>query len=150
MLTIRSLIVSALVLSPALATPSPLLDDPTALVAQTSAQNATFDQDSGFLSEAFPSHSFALDGDWLEASVGVMLERDIVAESGKMLRRGSKTGGGGVTRDLFSEEVSLPLSERGEVDWPTSWTGLSKLVKRGALSFSESRTHDWGWDWRLD
>ncbi|KAL8293764.1 hypothetical protein RQP46_000465 [Phenoliferia psychrophenolica] len=132
-----SLLLSSLALAPALAFPSPLQLDPTAEVAQRStSQNSTFDESSGILSDSFPLNSFSLDdGEWIDVDVGVMVERDVVAESGKMLRRGSAKAGG-VTRDLFSEEVSLPLDERGAIEWPTSWTGLGKLVKRGGASFS--------------
>lgn len=98
------------------------------LLERTTSQNATFDERSGVLTDPSAGDASLDRREWFTASVGLMLERDVLAESGKMQKRAA--GAPKKTRDLWSEEIQVGFDKRGNFAWPEKWDEVKMLVKR--------------------
>ncbi|KAI5476166.1 hypothetical protein MNV49_000327 [Pseudohyphozyma bogoriensis] len=94
--------------------------------------NVTFDERTGILTLAPDLDPSLARRDWFPATIGMMVERDVDYEPSKMQKR--TTSSLRTTRDLYSEEVELGLTKRGEVVWPRAGEEASEFAKRGKES----------------
>lgn len=90
--------------------------------------NGTFDERSGVFTahdaQAFDERSV------FDASVGIMIERDMLPGGAGAREKRSIGSEPKTTRDVLRREVELDLNERGEISWPANFDDVSRLAKR--------------------
>lgn len=90
--------------------------------------NGTFDERSGVFTahehEAFDKRSA------FDASVGIMIERDMIPGGEGGMEKRTMGSEPRTTRDVLRREIELDLTERGEISWPTNFDDVSRLAKR--------------------